>query len=155
MWSSLITIPKDTSLRIETCNTTYRSLTSVQLFMRILPFYPTPEILCFATGQTLKVLLPAETSAQLLLHGYLSLSEPIAQTATRSVQPFVDISRECRPACTGISCSLKIAPSHGDLAPYLLHASLGPLESIIQMESRSIQPFSHSSRQNVVGHVGA
>ena len=31
--------------------------------------------------------------------------------------------------------------------PYLIHASLGPLESKYQTASRSVQPFLHSSRQ--------
>jgi len=43
----------------------------------------------------------------------------------------------------------------GDLDPIYIHASLGPSTSIIQMASKSTQPFLHGSWQNVIGDVGA
>jgi len=39
--------------------------------------------------------------------------------------------------------------------PHVTHASLGPPESTTQTASRSVQPFLHSSRQSVFGHVQA
>jgi len=39
--------------------------------------------------------------------------------------------------------SPKIAPSHGDLDPHLIHDSLREFEPTIQTASRSVQPFSH------------
>jgi len=52
MGSSLIAIAKlqRALLSAETRNATYRSVRSVQLFMRSAPFYPTFKILCFAMG---------------------------------------------------------------------------------------------------------
>jgi len=38
---------------------------------------------------------------------------------------------------------------------HIINASLSSPESITQTASRSVQPFLYSSRQNVVGHVGA
>jgi len=40
---------------------------------------------------------------------------------------------------------LKIAPSHGDPNPHLIHGSLGPPESSIQTASQSVQPFLQGS----------
>jgi len=48
-----------------------------------------------------------------------------------------------------MSFPLIIASSHGGSGPHLMHSSLGPPESITQTASRSVQPFLHSSRQNV------
>jgi len=55
----------------------------------------------------------------------------------------------------GMSFPLIIAPSHGGSGFHLIHASLGPPESISQTASRTILLFLHSSRQSVVWHVGA
>jgi len=49
----------------------------------------------------------------------------------------------------GMSFPLIIAPSHEWSGPHLIHASLGPVESITQTVSRSVQPFLHRSRQSV------
>jgi len=45
--------------------------------------------------------------------------------------------------------------SHSPVCPRVTHASFGPPESTTQTASRSVKPFLHSSRQSVVGHVGA
>ena len=67
---------------------------------------------------------------------------------------FAQLTAEYHRSCPGIS-SLIITRSHGGSKPHLIPASLGPPESITQTVSRSMQPFSRSSRQNVVGHVRA
>jgi len=52
---------------------------------------------------------------------------------------------KCHWACPGMSCLLIIAPSHEGCGPHLIHATLGPSQSITQTASRSVQPFLHSS----------
>jgi len=72
-----------------------------------------------------------------LTHGSLSPSEP-------TTKPHID-----RFSFTTVSSGMPghvLSPSHGD-ASNLIHASLGPPESITQTASRSVQPFLHSSRQ--------
>ena len=49
----------------------------------------------------------------------------------------------------GMSFPLVIAPSHRGSVLHLIHASLGPPESITQTASQSLQPFLHSSWQKV------
>jgi len=47
------------------------------------------------------------------------------------------------------------SPGGARCASHLIHASLGLPESTSQTVSRLVQPFLHSSRQNVVGHARA
>jgi len=77
---------------IETCHTTYRSLRSVQLFLRSSRFYPTPKILCFAMGQWVR-----NSPKSALATGvsgppsnmWLGPHEFSTQTASWSVEPFL------------------------------------------------------------------
>ena len=74
------------------------------------------------------------------------------QTTSRSVKLFLHSSRQSvvgHAHCPGMSFPLIIAPSHGASRPHLIHASLGPPESITQMASQTVQPFLHSSYQKV------
>jgi len=68
---------------------------------------------------------------------------------------FAQLTAECRRTCLGMSFPLIIAPSRTGSGLHLIHASLGPPESVTQTASRSVQPFLLSSRQSVVEHVGA
>jgi len=64
-----------------------------------------------------------------LIHDSLGPSEPITETAFRSVQPFfAQLTAEC-PYTLQWAAPLKIAPSYGDLDSYLIHGSLDPPES--------------------------
>ena len=56
---------------------------------------------------------------------------------------FAQFTAECRRACPGMSCPLEIAPLRRKSGPHLmgLHAFIGPLVSITQTASRSVQPF--------------
>jgi len=62
---------------------------------------------------------------------------------------FAQLTAKCGQACPGMSFPLIIAPSHGRSGPHLLHTSLGQTKSTIQMESQSVQPFLHRSRQSI------
>jgi len=73
-----------------------------------------------------------------LIHASLGPPESITQTASRSVQPFMQFTSECRQACRGMSFPLKIAPPHGGSGPHLIHDSLGPSKPITQRASRSV-----------------
>jgi len=80
---------------------------------------------------------------------FLGPIQSASQTASRSVQPFLHISRQRVPILYNgppFLSPLKIAPSFGDLHPRLIHASLGPLVSTTQTTSRSVQPFLQGSR---------
>jgi len=56
---------------------------------------------------------------------------------------FAQLMADCRRACPGMSFTLIIAPSHGGSEPHVIHASLGPPESITQMVAPLVQPFLH------------
>jgi len=60
---------------------------------------------------------------------------------------FAQLTAEYRQACPGMSFSLIIAPSYRGSGPHLIHASLGPSESITHMASGSFSRFctAHSS----------
>jgi len=66
-----------------------------------------------------------------LTHGSLGPSEPITQTASRSVEPFfAQMTAELLYFTMGCPFSPQnCAFPWGDLDPHLIHGSLGPLES--------------------------
>jgi len=68
---------------------------------------------------------------------------------------FAELTAECRRAWLGTSFPIIIAPRHGVAGSHLIHASLGPPESLTQMASQLVQPFLQSSRQSVImsGHA--
>jgi len=82
-----------------------------------------------------------------LIHAYLGQPESITQTASRSVQQFLHNSWQSVVGHVLFPKNCRFAWS--DLDPYLMHGSLGPLKSLVQTASRSVQPFLHSSRQSV------
>jgi len=53
-------------------------------------------------------------------------------------------SWQCHWVCPGTSFPLTIAPSHQESGPHLIHASLGPPESITQTAFQSFIHFCHS-----------
>jgi len=55
---------------------------------------------------------------------------------------------------SGMPFPLKLPLHIRDLDPHLIHAFLGPLESITQTTSRSVQPFLYSPQQSAIGDVG-
>jgi len=61
-----------------------------------------------------------------ILHASLGPAESITQTASRSVQPFLHSSRQCRRACRSMSFPLKIAPFCAGSVPHLISGFLGP-----------------------------
>ena len=63
---------------------------------------------------------------------------------------FAQLMPECWGTFPGMSFPLIIALLHGRSGPHLIHASLGPPESITQTESGSVKPFLHRSRHSVV-----
>jgi len=88
-------------------------------------------------------------------HASLGPPESITHTASRSVQPLLHSwwqsvfghDRACFP--------LKLPLLMGDLVNHVIHASLGPSESITQHASQSVQPFLHSSQQSFIGDIRA
>jgi len=74
--------------------------------------------------------------------------------SNRSVQPFFCTAHgRVSSGMPGYVLSPNNCPSAWRSGPHLIHASLGPPESISQTASRSVQPFLYSSRQSVVGNV--
>jgi len=106
---------------------------------RACPGAPSPKTLLFRIG----------VSGPHLLHGSLSPPEPITQTASRSIQPFLHSSRQCRRRCRGVLFPAKLHLPIGDLNPHLTGGSLAPPDSASQTASRSGQPFMQSSQQTV------
>ena len=78
-----------------------------------------------------------------LIHASLDPLESITQTASQSVQPFLESWRHRVPILYNgpLIFPVKIVPLQGDLDPNLIYGSLSPPESTTQMESGSIQPF--------------
>ena len=69
----------------------------------------------------------------------------------RSAQPFCTAHSRKSLYFTMGDLSPKVAPAHGgDLYPHLIHDYLGKSQRIIQMVSRSVQPFSHRWPQSVL-----
>jgi len=81
-----------------------------------------------------------------LTHDSLGPSEPTTQTASQSVQPFLHSSPQSVPILyNGMPLLLKIASSHGNKDPHLIHGSLGPPKFLTRTASPSIQPFLQGS----------
>jgi len=59
------------------------------------------------------------------------------------------------PGMSGHAFPLKIAPSCGEISPYLMHNSLSPLKHTTQMAFQLVQPFVQSSQQSDVRHARA
>jgi len=72
----------------------------------------------------------------------LPSSQGSTQTTCRAVQPFLHSSPQSVAILyNGLPFPLKIARSHGDVDPHLIHGSLGPPEASTQTVSRSVQQF--------------
>jgi len=78
-----------------------------------------------------------------LIHSSLGSPESAAETACRSVQPFLHRRLESVPILyNGTPLPpLKWSLSMGDLDFHLKHGFLGPPETSTQTASRSVQPF--------------
>ena len=89
--------------------------------------------------------------------GFFGPTDSTFQMASRSVQPFLHSSRQSYvPVLYNVPpLSPKNAPSQGEEDLHQIYGSLSPPEPITRTASRSVQPFLHSSRQNVIGHARA
>jgi len=67
-------------------------------------------------------------------------SEPITQTASRSVQPFCTAHRTSQWAAPSLQ-NYSFPRGIWTPSPHLMHDSVGPLGSSTQTTSRSVQPF--------------
>jgi len=77
---------------------------------------------------------------------FLEPTRPTTKTMSPSVQLFSHSSPHIVPIhYNGPPHALKIAHSHGDVDPHLIHGTLSPLESSTQTASRSVQPFLQGS----------
>jgi len=81
------------------------------------------------------------------MHPSAHPSPQLDQTASRSVQPFLHSSPQCRWAFSGMFWKLRLRM--GQSRPHLTRCSLSKHESKSQMAFRSVQPFLHSLRQRV------
>jgi len=78
------------------------------------------------------------------LFAFLGPPKSIIQTANRSVQPFLQSSRQkVLILYSGRPFPPKLPLPMGDLDPHLIYDSLGPSEPTTQTASRSVQPFLH------------
>jgi len=83
-----------------------------------------------------------------LIHASMDSHESIPQTASRSIQPFLNSSRQ---RVLRFIMGRPFLPQNcpftwGNMDPHLIHGSLGPPESTTQMASLGVQPFLHGSR---------
>ena len=94
-----------------------------------------------------KLRLHMERSEPPSNNSFLGPLESKSQTASRSVQPFLHISRRRVPILYNgpPPFLLKISPSHKGSEPHLIHGSLGPPESSTQTASRLVEPFLQGS----------
>ena len=80
-------------------------------------------------------------------HASFGPPEPITQTASLSVQPFLHSSRQSiaygrvSSGMSGYALPLKISPSYGGSGPHVMRGSLDPPDSASQTTYRSVQPF--------------
>jgi len=75
---------------------------------------------------------------------------PWALLSPQPKQHLYRFSHFCRVAEHRIQ---SYSPCCANVHPHVTHASLSRPESTTQTASRSVQPFLHSSRHNLVGHV--
>jgi len=90
-----------------------------------------------------KVPLPMEDLYPHLIHGFLGPPDPASQTASRSVQLFLQSSGQKSLYFIMGDPFPQIAPSHGGSGPNLIHDSSGPSKSTAQTGSQSVHPFLH------------
>ena len=102
----------------------------------------------WATLSPSKLPLPMVESGPHRIHDSMCPSEPITQTASRLVQPFLHSSPQSVPILYNRRPlpSPKLVPSHGVYGPHVKHGSFGSPESITKMASPSVQPFLQGSQ---------
>ena len=122
---------------VETRNTTYRSLRSVQLFTRSSPFYLTPKIACLQWARHYpKIPLPMGTSAQpstVWFPGLTRLSIPNGFSIGSAA--VVQLTAECPYTLRWAALSLIIAPLHEEIWT--------PVQEMILWAYTSPQPKQH------------